>query len=225
MHAAIGQALPLAIGVALSPVAIIAVVVMLATSRARSNGPAFVLGWLLGVGVVGAVVLVLVADDAAGQRQLADRLRWLELVLGIALLIVAARQYRARPREGDEAAALPQWIVALDRLGPVQALGGGVALVGANPKNLLLSVGGAASIAATGIPGDQQALAYAVFAVAAAVGVAAPVVVSLAIGERSVEVLGHLRDWIGRNATVVVVTLCLVVAAKLLHAAFVGFAP
>jgi hypothetical protein len=52
--AAIGQSLPLAVGVALSPVPIIAVVLMPTTQRARANGPAFVLGWLVGLGVVGA---------------------------------------------------------------------------------------------------------------------------------------------------------------------------
>jgi Sap, sulfolipid-1-addressing protein len=57
MGAAIGQSLPLAIGVAVSPMSIIAVVLLLTTPRARANGPAFVLGWLLGLGVVGAVVL------------------------------------------------------------------------------------------------------------------------------------------------------------------------
>ena len=54
MGEAIGQSLPLAVGVALSPVPIIAVVLMLTTPRARVNGPAFVLGWLVGLGIVGA---------------------------------------------------------------------------------------------------------------------------------------------------------------------------
>jgi hypothetical protein len=50
MGEAIGQSLPLAIGVALSPIPIIAVVLMLTTPRARSNGPAFVVGWLVAWG-------------------------------------------------------------------------------------------------------------------------------------------------------------------------------
>ena len=49
MAEAIGHSLPLAIGVALSPIPIIAVVVLLTSSRARSLGPVFVLGWLLGL--------------------------------------------------------------------------------------------------------------------------------------------------------------------------------
>jgi hypothetical protein len=44
MGEALGQSLPLAVGVALSPVPIVAVVVLLTSSRARSLGPVFVLG-------------------------------------------------------------------------------------------------------------------------------------------------------------------------------------
>ena len=60
---------------------------------------------------------------------------------------------------------------AIDRFRAGQALGGGTALAGANPKNLLLAVGGAAAIAQTGIPASQQAIAYAVFAIIGTLGV------------------------------------------------------
>src|SRR3954453_443258 len=102
MGEAIGQLLPLAVGVALSPVPIIAVVLMLVTPRARSNGPAFVVGWLLGLGIVGAIVIL--AADPAGATDDAAPATWvsgLQLVLGILLLLVAARQWRGRPRGED----------------------------------------------------------------------------------------------------------------------------
>jgi Sap, sulfolipid-1-addressing protein len=47
MGQAIGGSLPLAVGIALSPIPIIAVVLMLTSRRAKVNGPAFVLGWLV----------------------------------------------------------------------------------------------------------------------------------------------------------------------------------
>jgi hypothetical protein len=43
MGEAIGQLLPFAVGVAVSPMPIVAVVLMLVTPRAWSNGPAFLL--------------------------------------------------------------------------------------------------------------------------------------------------------------------------------------
>jgi hypothetical protein len=53
---------------------------MLTSAKARVNGPAFVLGWLAGLGVVGAVVL-LVAGSAGGgsSRQPHAWSGWLKL--------------------------------------------------------------------------------------------------------------------------------------------------
>ncbi len=67
MGQAIGGSLALAVGIALSPIPIIAVVLMLTSQKARVNGPAFVLGWLIGLGVVGAVVLALAGPGGASK--------------------------------------------------------------------------------------------------------------------------------------------------------------
>jgi len=222
MGEAIGQSLPLAFGVALSPVPIIAVVLMLTTQRARSNGPAFVLGWLVGLGLVGALVLLL-ADPAGAsdEGQPATWVSWLELLLGVLLLLVAVRQFRGRPHDG-EGAPLPKWMGAIDRFTTGKAVGGGAALAGANPKNLLLAVGGAAAIAGTGIPGGQQAVAYAVFAVIGTLGVGVPVVLYFAMGKRSEELLGGLKDWMGQHNAVIMAVLCGVIAMKLVGDALGG---
>lgn len=195
---------------------------MLTTPRARTNGPAFVLGWLLGLGVVGAVVLALAGPGGASENgQPATWVSWLKLLLGVLLLLVAARQFRGRPHQGEEA-PLPKWMGAIDRFTPPQALGGGAVLAGANPKNLLLAVGGAAAIAQTGIPGGQQAIAYAVFAVVGTLGVGAPVGIYLGMGKRSAELLGRLKDWMGQHNAVIMAVLCLVIGVKLLGDAISG---
>jgi hypothetical protein len=49
MGEAIGGSLPLAVGIALSPIPIIAVALMLTSRKAKVNGPAFVVGWPLGL--------------------------------------------------------------------------------------------------------------------------------------------------------------------------------
>ena len=222
MGEAVGQSLPLAIGVALSPVPIIAVVLVLTTPRARANSPAFVLGWLVGLGVVGTVVLALAGPGGASEEgQPATWVSWLKLLLGVLLLLVAVRQFRGRPQEGEEA-RLPRWMGAIDRFGPGQALGGGAALAGANPKNLLLAVGAAAAIAQTGIPASRQAIAYAIFAVIGTLGVGAPVSLYFATGERSADLLGRLKDWMGHNNAVIMAVLCLIIGMKLLGDAVGG---
>src|SRR3954470_12867721 len=91
MNEAIGQVLSLGVGVALSPVPIIAVVLMLATPRARSNGPAFLLGWLAGLALVGTVILLVSSGaDASSDDGPASWVGVLKPVLGLLLLTVGA---------------------------------------------------------------------------------------------------------------------------------------
>jgi len=216
MGEAIGHSLPLAIGVALSPVPIIAVVVLLTSSRARSLGPVFVLGWWLGLVVVGAIVLMVVGPSGAGSSGQRTRwVSWVMIVLGVLLLVGAMRRLRGRSGGGEEA-PLPAWMRAIDRLKPPVVLGGGVVLGGVRPKSLLLVAGGAAAIAQTGIAGGQQAIAYAVFAVIATMGVAVPVVIYFAMGTRSGELLGRLKGWMGRNNAVIVTVVLLVIGVTLI---------
>src|SRR5215510_6533739 len=181
MGNAIGQTLSLAVGVALSPLPIIAVILMLVTPRARSNGPAFVAGWLVGLAIVGTVVLLVAAPANANEN--GEPATWvdvLKLVLGLALFRIALRQWRARPHGNDEAPT-PKWMGAVEAFTPVKAAGAGAVLAGANPKNLLLAVGAAAAIAQTGISGVDQAVAYAVFALIGTIGVGAPVAIYFAL--------------------------------------------
>ena len=216
MGEAIGQSLPLAIAVALSPVPIIAVVVLLTSSRARSLGPVFVLGWLLGLVMVGAIVLVVVGPSGAGSSDQRTRwASWVLIVLGVLLLVAAVRHLRGRTLGGEEV-PLPAWMGAIDRLKPAVALGGGVVLGGVRPKNLLLAVVGAAAIAQTGIAGGQQAIAYAVFAGIATLGVGAPVVIYFAMGTRSTELLGRLKGWMRRNNAMILAVVLVVIGVTLI---------
>jgi threonine/homoserine/homoserine lactone efflux protein len=223
MGNAIGQTLPLAVGVALSPVPIIAVILMLVTPKARSNGPAFVVGWLVGLAIVGTIVLLVAGPaNANDDGEPATWVDVLKLVLGLLLVLVALRQWRERPHEGDEAATL-KWMGAIDAFTPVKAAGAGAVLAGANPKNLLLAVGAAAAIAQTGIPGGEQAVAYALFALTGTIGVGAPVVIYFAMGDRAGPILDRLKAWMGRHNAVIMAVLCLVIGAKLVGDAITGF--
>ncbi len=223
MGEAIGQMLPAAIGVAISPLPIVAVVLMLVTPRGRVNAPAFLLGWLAGLAIVGVVVLSLAGGAGASDEGApADWVSWLKLVLGILLLLVAAKQWRGRPRAGEEAAP-PKWMAALDSFTPVKSLGIGALLSSVNPKNLLLSVAGAAAIAQTGIPAGEQAVAWIVFVLVASLGVGTPVVLYFALGDRSRSMLDELKTWMASHNQAIMTVLLLVFGVKLVGDAITGF--
>lgn len=222
MGQAIGGSLALAVGIAISPIPIIAVVLMLTTPRAKANGPAFLAGWLLGLGIVGAIVLAIAGPAGASQSGApATWVSWVKIILGVLLLLVALREFRSRPHDGDEA-PMPKWMGAIDKFKPLTAFGFAAVLAGANPKNLLLAVGGAAAIAQTGISGIQQAIAYLIFALIGTLGVGAPVVIYFAMGERSQEMLTKLKDWMSRNNAVIMSILCLIIGVKLIGDAISG---
>jgi threonine/homoserine/homoserine lactone efflux protein len=216
MGNAIGQVLAFAVAVTISPVPIIAVVLMLATPRGRVNGPAFLAGWFAGLLVLGTLVLLVSSGaGASSDGAPATWVSWLKIVLGLALAAVAVGQWRGRPKAGEEA-PLPAWMQTLDAFTPAKAAGAGVLLSAVNPKNLLLTVGAAAAIAQTGTSAVTQEVALIVFVVVGTVGPAIPVVIGLTMGERGAELLRSLKTWMGVHSAAIMTVLCAVIAAKLI---------
>ncbi|MCX4516404.1 GAP family protein [Streptomyces anulatus] len=149
MGDAIGHVLTSAVGIAISPLPLIAVILMLATPEGRANGFAFTGGWVLALtAVVTAVILAGSGAGAAGADGPAPWTLWLKLALGLLFMLLGTRQWKDRPGEGHEAST-PGWMKAIDSFTPAKAACLAAALVVANPKNLVLAVGGAGSIASS----------------------------------------------------------------------------
>ncbi|MFD6175624.1 MULTISPECIES: GAP family protein [unclassified Isoptericola] len=216
MGAAIGQSLPVAVGVLISPLPIVAVVLMLVSERAKANAAAFLVGWFVAVLVVVGLVAVLAGSAVPDDEGTPLWAAIVKIVLGLLLLLVAVKQWRGRPREGVEPET-PKWMAAIDRFTPGKALGLAVLLSAVNPKNLLLVVSGGAAIAAAA-PSDTnaQVVAAVVFALIASAGVVTPLVIYLAMGERAAAVLDGLKTWMVQNNAVIMAVLLLVIGAKMI---------
>ena len=221
MANAIGQVLPLAIGVALSPIPIIAVVLMLVSARGRVNGPAFLLGWLVGLVVLGAIVLAIAGPAQSGEQGSSTAASVFQIGLGALVLLVAFAQWRKRPAPGTEPPP-PKWMATIDSFTPVKAAGMGALFAALNPKNTLLAVSAAATIAQTGIAGAQQAVAYGVFVVIATIGVGAPVAIYFTMGDHAQKMLDDLKQWMGHNNAVIMSVLLLVIGAKIVGQGIAG---
>ena len=211
MGHAIGEMLPLAIGIAISPLPIIAVILILTTAQARTNGLAFLGGWLFGLAVVAVVVLVVTdAADAATSSDSSRIVNVIKLVLGLLLLFLAWRKLRRRPRPGEEA-PMPKWMSALDRFTPGRSLAVGALLAGPKPKNLILNAAAAAGIAQSGIGAVQQTAVLILLILISSVGIIAPVAVYFVMGEeKSARVLGGWKTWLAANNGAVMTVLFVV---------------
>ncbi len=213
MGAAIGQSLPIAVGVLISPMPIVAVVLMLVSRKATANGFSFLLGWIVGIAVLGSIVLFVAGAATPSESGPPAWASVVKIVLGALLLLLAIKQWRGRPRAGATPET-PRWMSAIDAFTPVRAFGLAVLLGAVNPKNLLLVVSGAAAIAAATSDTGEQLGALAVFVAVASIGVAAPVVIYLAMGARAATMLEELKTWMIQNNAVIMAVLLLVLGAK-----------
>ena len=221
MGQAIGDLLPSAVGVALSPVPIIAVILMLGTPRARTTGLAFAVGWIMGLIIVSVIVVLLAngADDAdSGTSTVVDVLK---LVFGALFLLLALKQWRSRPQPGAEP-SMPAWMATIDSFSAPKSLLLGAALSGVNPKNLALTLAAAASIAQAGLDGGGTAVAIAVFVVIGSLTVAGPVLFFVAAPRRAAGPLAAIKDFMAAHNAVIMMVVLLVLGAKLIGNGIAG---
>ena len=210
MGSAIGEMLPLAIGIAISPTTITATVLML-LSDAKSRTVALLLGCLVGVG--GAVALssllstLLPIQDSGGPSPAAGVIR---LVAGALFLVLAGSQWRRRPATGERA-ELPKWMTAADSMTPAKALVLGLLLSAVVPKNLLLALSAGVIVGEATLSGGQAAIVILIFTVIAISTVAVPVVAHLVAPARMSGPLEQLREWlVDNNVTIMVVVLLVI---------------
>lgn len=216
MGQGIGEVLTFAVGVAISPVPIIAVILMLFSQRARVNGPLFLLGWVLALAVVGGVAYALADQgDVATNSGATDTVAWGKIVFGVLFLLLAVRQWRGRPAPGVEP-EMPKWMAGIDAFSPVKALVLGVLLAGVNPKNLLLTLGAAVGLAQLGLSTTDAVVSLVVFVVVASLTIAGPVVYYLLGGEQAKTALDEFKGWLALHNAAVMAVLFVVFGVDLI---------
>ena len=210
---AIAYSLPMAIGMALSPLTFAAVVTILLSER-PNNATAFFLGWITGILFIGGFVFLLPGlDTVSGEPTVLSG--WLRLIAGGVLLVFAVRQWQQRPSPDDpteESKALSK----LDSITFGKTMIMGFILSVFNPKALLLIFAGAAAIDASMATPSQQAIALTLFAFVGSLNVAIPIIGYALFPEQARTVLTNLNGWLVRNNTIVVTSLLVVFGALII---------
>jgi hypothetical protein len=222
MGQAIGESITFAVVIALSPIPIIAIVLLLLSKRAGANGIAFVVGWVVGLtAALTAVILVSGSIGTGTDTSPKTGTSALKLLLGALLLYLALRSWRGRPAPG-EPADLPPWLSAVETISPVKAAGIGM-LGSLNPKNVILILGGGIAIAGGTTSTADRVVAAAVFVAIASASVVVPVGLYHALGDRIRPPLQALDQWLRRHSATVMAAVLLVIGVALLGNGLSGF--
>ncbi len=111
------------LAITLEPIPLTAFILVLASKGGVRKGAAFIFGWLLSLAIVIAVT-VLVTQNKPPKPNTAPSLAALaaKLAIGVALLLIAIRQYRklARPKPPKKT---PRWQASIDNMSPWYAIG------------------------------------------------------------------------------------------------------
>jgi threonine/homoserine/homoserine lactone efflux protein len=204
MNAAAFEAIPLALAIAASPFAIIPVLVLLSSPHARTSGPTYLAGWVLGLLAI-VTFAAMLSGLWEGPAEPRTWTAWLRIAVAVGLLGLAAKKWLGRQDPGPP----PAWLTSVTTATPGRALRLGVILAVANPKILVLAATAGATVSS-----EFTVAGLVITVVVAASSVALPVAASLILGERLRPSLERGSAWLGRhNATIVAVVLFIIAIA------------
>ena len=178
---------------AASPGTLVATLAVLGTRRARANGSAFAVGFVLGQSATLAGVLVVgsitIPTGGGGSASAA-----LELAVGVLLLAAGFRARRPRkPRVVGGSSRAKRFHERLERVTPRTAFSIGVTL-GIGVKRLIITIFAASTIALASVTKAAQAGLGALYVVVASVLVWAPVTVYLVAGSTADEFVARSKE-------------------------------
>lgn len=207
----LGELVPLALVVALSPVSIIpAVVLVLHTDHPKPTGLAFMAGWLAGLAALTTMfVQVPHLIDGFG-RESPPRAPWLRIAIGALLIALAVGRWLTRDRKTRPPALLDR----LRRITPASAALIGLGLVVANPKALVMNAAAGLIIGTTAMGVSIWLAAF--YTALAGSTVIAPVLAYAVAGQRDAQ-LERVRDWMQREHAAVTAVILLVVGVLLAY--------
>jgi hypothetical protein len=110
----------------LSPSTIVVFILLLATRRATVNGAAFLVGWTLSLVVVFVGSYLIGGTHTASQGSGHATVNVVEIVLGLALVVLGAREWRHRNRPKKASPREESLKDRLEDLGPLEAVVVGV---------------------------------------------------------------------------------------------------
>jgi threonine/homoserine/homoserine lactone efflux protein len=206
------EIIPLGLVITLSPLSIIPAVLVLQGPRGKTAGLAYLLGWVVALGVLTAA-FVEVSGLIGGFERPPKWASWARIVIGVALIAFGAWRWLRRKRSAHS----PPWMRALSTAGPARAAGTAALLTVLNPKVLFICAAAGLAVGSAGLGTAGTWGTAAFFMVVAASSVAAPVLAYAVSGDRLKEPLARLDEWMERQHAALVTGILLVIGLLVLY--------
>ncbi len=189
---------PLAIGIALSPLAIISIIVLLSLGNLRGS-VWFLAGWILGLLLLAVVVAYfgqrLEARDRDVVRPLAGPVK---VIFGVLLIAWSARSI-IRSRNTPPPTELPKMLQAVDGIGPKGAFGMGAFMASINAKNVAIFIVFFVALASRPPSTVYTIGSVALFVILASLTILLPVLYVESKGDGANDQLQKWRAWMMAN--------------------------
>ena len=221
----LGEVLPKAVGVAISPVVVVLVILLLVSASGRTTGPGFLVGWMVGVAALTTVALALATGvDVDSDSSAQDGFHLFQFTLGLVFVFLGVKTWRGRPRPGVPSED-PKLFKAVDSMSVVKAAGLGFAFATfAAPKKLALELGAGGTIARGGASIATEMVVVLIFTLIASIPVIAPLVAVAVLGERADSSLDATKSWLMAHNTVIMLVVFTFLSAHFLGIGLGGFA-
>lgn len=213
--------LPMAVGLLISPLPIVAVVAILLSPRGRAAGPLYALGFTavtLVFVAIGAVTAAGASSSDPHGGHIVGLVLTIALTAGFAALAISS--WVTRPRAGA-AAKTPGWLAAVDSITPARAIGLGLLMAVTNSKNIPLELKAGVTIANAHLDVVLAIILCVAFAIVGSLTLIVPTLLAATGSAAVARGLDRLKgEMIEHNAVILTVLFALLAAnegAHLIH--------
>ena len=209
----LGELLPLAFAVIISPMPLVAVITLLLGPKGRGNAVVFTIAFAL---AFFALTLGLASGSKGTTQSDSFFAQLLHLVIGFAFaalfFYLAYRSWRKRPRKGV-APVEPKWLAAIDSFGIVKAAGLGVLLGVANVKNVPIAIAAGGTIGTADLVWPLVVVTAAIFAAISSLGLIVLSIVGASHSATITSGLSSAKAALIRHNAVIMMVLFLILGA------------
>ena len=201
------ELLPLAIVCALSPWAIVAVILMLASDR-PSNSVAWLVGWTLSTLAIGVLIVVFLGGYDFSRSSTPTTVACVvQVVLGVLLLLAAGRFWARRPAGTGKLPEEPGWMTRIGKMSPVFAF-----LIGAFWINTTIVIAARVDTLRAELSNGASMVVFAVFTLITVSVQGGLILCAYVLPKHSAIGLRRIREWIARNQQAALSVVALILA-------------